>query len=84
MNVNVNLMEQNVSQITVGMTINVDVSVRSNIYPKKIMFGILLLVAVKMEKNLASIMDDSAFICDEVMKSYREIKTISTLINEKI
>ena len=48
------------------------------------MFGILLLVAVKMEKNLASIMDDSAFICDEVIKSYREIKTISTLINEKI
>ena len=77
-------MEQNVSQIIVGMTINVDVSVRSNIYPKKIMFGILLPVAVKMEKNLASIMDDSAFICDEVIKSYREIKTISRLINEKI
>ena len=77
-------MEQNVSQIIVGMTINVHVSVRNSIYPKKIMFGILLLVAVKMEKKLGSIMDDSAFICDEVIKSYKEIKTIPTLINEKI
>ena len=35
-------------------------------------------------KYLASIMDDSAIICDEVMKSYdEEIKTIPTNLNEK-
>ena len=35
-------------------------------------------------KFLASIMDDSAIICDEVIKSYdEEIKTIPTNFNEK-
>ena len=35
-------------------------------------------------KYLASIMDDSAIICDEVIKSYdEEIKTIPTNFNEK-
>ena len=49
MNVNVNLMEQNVSQIIGEITINVDASVKNIIYVKKIMFGILLYVIVKME-----------------------------------
>ena len=36
-------------------------------------------------KYLVSIMDDSAIICDEFIKSYdEEIKTISTNFNEKI
>ena len=48
-NVNVNLMEQNVSQINGGITINVDVSVKKFMLVKKIMFGILLHVIVKME-----------------------------------
>ena len=48
-NVNVNLMKQNVSQINVGITINVDMSVKNIMYVKKIMFGILLLGVVKME-----------------------------------
>ena len=65
MKVNVNLMEQHVSQINGGITINVDVSVKSIIYLKKTMFGILLHVIAKME----SIMDDSAIICDEVTES---------------
>ena len=35
-------------------------------------------------KCLASIMDDTAIICDEVIKSYgEEIKTIPTNFNEK-
>ena len=51
MNVNVNLMEQNVIQINGGILINVDVSVKNIIYVKKIMFGILLHVFVKMGKN---------------------------------
>ena len=47
-NVNVNLMEQNVSQINSRITINVDVSVKNITYVKKIIFGILLHVIVKM------------------------------------
>ena len=42
-------MKQNVSQIKGEITINVDMSVENIIYVKKIMFGILLLVAMKME-----------------------------------
>ena len=50
MTVNVNLMEQNVSQINGGVTINVGVSVKNIMYVKKIMFGIFLNVIVKMGK----------------------------------
>ena len=83
MNVNVNLIEKNVIQINGGMMINVDVSVKSVMYVKKIIFGILLHVAVKME-NLASIMDDSAITCDEIIESYNEeAKIIPTNFNEK-
>ena len=49
MNVNVNLMEENVIQINGGIMINVDVSVKSIIYVKKVMFRILLHVIVKIE-----------------------------------
>ena len=48
-NVNIDLMKGNVTQINGGITINVDVSVRNVMYVKKIMFEILLHVAVKME-----------------------------------
>ena len=41
-------------------------------YIKKIMFGIILHVIVKIEKHLGSIMDNSAIICDEVIESYEE------------
>ena len=47
-NVNANLMEQNVSQMNAEIAISVDGSVK-NIYVKKIIFGILLHVIVKME-----------------------------------
>ena len=83
-NVNVNLMKENVIQIYDEITMNVDVSVKNVMYMKKIMFGILLYVVVKMEKYLASIMDYSAIMCDEVMESYdEETKTIPTNFNEK-
>ena len=49
MNINVNLMEQKIIQIKGGITINVDVSVKNVVDVKKIMFGILLHVIVKME-----------------------------------
>ena len=42
-NVNVNLMEESVIQINGGITINVDVSLNTVIYVKKIIFGILLM-----------------------------------------
>ena len=42
-------MEENIIQINGGITINVDVSVKNMIYVKKIIFGILLHAAVKME-----------------------------------
>ena len=42
-------MEENVIQINGRIMINVDVSVKNITYVKKIMFGILLHVIVKME-----------------------------------
>ena len=48
-NVNLDLIEENVIEIKSGIMINVDVSVKSIIYVKKIIFGILLHVVVKME-----------------------------------
>ena len=39
-------MEENVIQINGGITINVDISVKSVIYAKKIMFGTLIHVIV--------------------------------------
>ena len=43
-------MEEKVAQMNGEITINVDVSIKSIIYVKKIMFGIILHVIVKMEK----------------------------------
>ena len=42
-------MEENVTQINGGITINVHVSVRNIVYMKKLVFGILLHVVVKTE-----------------------------------
>ena len=49
-NVNVNLKEENIIKINAGIAINVDVSVKSVMYEKNIMFGILLHVILKMKK----------------------------------
>ena len=49
-NININLMEQSVLQINGGM-LNVDMTVKSIIYVKNKMFGILLHVIVKI-KNI--------------------------------
>ena len=69
MNVNVALVEQNVIQINGEITINVDVSIKYIMYVKKIMFGILLNVIVRMENIHQVLVDDSAFVCDEIIKS---------------
>ena len=49
-NVNVDLMEEKIIQIKIGITINVIASVRSIIFVKNIIFGILLHVVVKIVK----------------------------------
>ena len=49
-NVNLNLKEENISNINAGIAINVDVSVKSVKYEEKIMFGIPLHVILKMKK----------------------------------
>ena len=49
MEVNVNLMEKNVIEINGGIIINVDASAKNIMYVKKIMFGILLHITVKMQ-----------------------------------
>ena len=66
---NVKLMEENVIQIKSGITINVDVSVKSIIYLQKIIFGILLHVAAKNVKYLAGIIDGSVITCDEIIEA---------------
>ena len=55
MNIEVNLMEENVIHINGGIILNSDVNNKSVMDVKKIMFGILLLVIVKME-NLYQIL----------------------------
>ena len=50
-NVDVGLIEENVIQINGRIMINVDVSVKNVMCVKKIMFGILLHVVVKMENT---------------------------------
>ena len=46
-----NKIEENVTQINAGITINVDVSVKNVMHVKKIIFGMLIHVVVKMENN---------------------------------
>ena len=84
-------MEENVIQINGGIMINVDVSVK-NMYAKKIMFGILLHVIVKME-NICQVLWIIQRLC--VMKlqsptmktrklnSYDKTKRVSTNFSEK-
>ena len=61
--------------------INVDVSAKKIRYGKKISFGILLHVVVKMVKYLASIFDDDLMIrCDEIIKNEKLFQQI--LINK--
>ena len=70
-NVDVYLMEENAIQINGAIMRNVNVRVKNIMYVKKIMFGI---AACNCEngKHLASIMDDSATTCDEILESYNE------------
>ena len=72
-------MEKNVIQIRHGITTNVDVSVK-NISVEKSIFGVLLPI-VANSKYLASIIDNSAITCDEIIEE--ETKAVTTNFNEK-
>ena len=48
-------MEENVIQLNSGIMINVDVSAKKSMYVKKIMFGILVNVLVKI-KNIYQVL----------------------------
>ena len=84
MNVNVNLIEENIIQINGGIIINVDVSVKDIIYVRKKYVWNPATCNCENGKYLASVMDDSTIIYDEVIKPYdEEIKTIPINFNEK-
>ena len=77
-------MEKNAIHINGGITINVDVSVKKFMYVEKIVWSPATCIC-ENGKYLASIMDESAIICDEVIKSYdEEIKATPVTFNEKI
>ena len=82
MNVNVDLMKENVIQIKDRITINVDVSLKKRNVCQKGNVWNPATCTCKNEKYLASIMDDSAIISDEVTDADDETKTISTNFNE--
>ena len=76
-------MEQNVIKINGGITINVDVSVKTS-YMRKMLFWNHATCNCENGKYLASLTDDSKIICDEVIESYNEeIKIILTNFNQK-
>ena len=72
-------MEKNVIHINGGIITNVNVKVKNVMYVKKIMFGILLHVIVKIKKYLASTMDDLVITCDEIIESYDNETNINPL-----
>ena len=83
-NVNVDLMEENINQINGGVMIKVHAGVKNNINVKRIMFKPVT-CSCENGKYLASIMDDSAIMCDEVIESYDEgTKTSLTNFSERI
>ena len=74
-------MDENVSEINGGIIINVDANVKNIMYVKKIMFGILLHMIMKMENIYWEWWMIQSL---SVIKSYdKEIKTIPISFNEK-
>ena len=84
-------MKENVIQINGGIMINVDVNVKNVMYGRKNYVWNPATCIYVNGKYLASIMDDSAIICDTVIdadvklspKDDGEIKAIPTNFNEK-
>ena len=77
-------MEQNVSQINGGITINVDMSIKKYHICEKDHIWNPSTCDCENGKYLTIIMNDSTIICDEVTDSYdEEIKTIQINFNKK-
>ena len=77
-------MEENVIQINGAIMINGDVNVKNVMYMKKNYVWNLASCSYETGKYLASIMDNSAIICDEVIESCsEEIKTVPKILNKK-
>ena len=77
-------MEENVTRINGRITINVDMSVKNVVCVKKIIFGILLHVVVKM-KNIELVLWMIQWLCVMKLQSRKtkKEKTISTNFNKK-
>ena len=80
-------MKKNVIQINDGIIINVNISVKNVIYVKKILLDPAT-CSCENEKYLASIMNDSAITCDEIIDAAaksndEDTKNIPTNFNEK-
>ena len=73
-------MVESVIQIKSGIMINVDASVESIIYVKKIISN-LAKCSCENGKQLANIIDDSVITCDEIIDAEKTI--ISTNFHEK-
>ena len=67
-NVNVDLMGKNVIQINGGITTNVDVSKKYHICEKYYIWNPSI-CSCENGNDLASVKDDSAVMCDEVLES---------------
>ena len=68
-------MEENVIQIKSGIMINVDVSVKNIIYVKKNCFWRPATCSCENSKYLASIIDDSVIMRDEIIDADTETKS---------
>ena len=71
----------NIIQINGGITINVNVSVKNIMYVKKCCIWNPATCSCENGKYLASIMDNSAITCNEIVEE--EIKTVTTNFNER-
>ena len=80
-NVNVDLIAENVIQTNGGITINVEVSVKNDMYVEKYYIWNSATCSCKHRKYLVKIMDDSVVRCNEVIESYEEKpRNISTIL----
>ena len=82
MNVNLNLMEEAVTQINSGIIINVDASVKNVMCEKDYVWNPAT-CNCKNEKKLASVMDDSAIMCDETVEETVPINLNENKVNCK-
>ena len=68
-------MEENIIQIKSGITINVDVSVKNNIHGKHYIWNPV--TCCEKGKYLASIIDNSVIMCDEIIEETKAIPAMT-------